>query len=490
MPTVSKGARFASLLAVLFVLEFLFSPKPVAAEDLPSLKKGVGGDYTKHLHSEIKVSWFYNWQHFLGVFGQEARFVPMIRVGRSESSDCSGPWRDPDFSHFTEEISELLRYHRGLYWLVGNEPEIGDQDNIQKECALKRYREAMAFVRERDQTAKFIVGGFHLNPTRPRVGEHAEALVPLKNEPGFAGWHVHLYLDSQKDLGASLTNFRQMLDGFASWVGQRGVGGELWITEFLESNWGGSREHNLNNITQLMRLIVPALETDPRVTRYAWFSLRDPQPGLNQRFTLFDNPGLIKGLGRQYASLGLGSHCPVLFSRELGDRKVGNLSAGLIFSSPAPVTLTQAAIKAKPKFVGVECCLRCSVEDAQGTILSPRSSQICFSDRWVDWRVVDFLPMDLNPNQNYKFECYPTGGRVLWLWDTTTSEGTYRLSGCSSSPLPLVGDLNNDQRVDEVDRDLLLSGYYAVGGVADLDGSGRVDAGDYLIFVSNFGRQR
>lgn len=68
-----------------------------------------------------------------------------------------------------------------------------------------------------------------------------------------------------------------------------------------------------------------------------------------------------------------------------------------------------------------------------------------------------------------------------------------KLTGMQVPPLPpeiLVGDLNGDGVVNEADRDLFKAQYLVSGGASDFDRSGIVDASDYLILVSNFGRQR
>lgn len=290
------------LFSIFISLSFLPSPSPAIAGAYGSPKKGVGGEYSAAT-SGIKVSWFYNWQFYNeNFFRQGIQFIPMARVGRSESANCQGPWKYPDFSHYQDLIRNTARNHPGSYWLVGNEPEIGDQDNIQPECAFARYKAAMAFIRSQDPTAKFIVGGFHLNPTRTSVGDHAPALLPLKNEPGFKGWHVHIYLDSREEVAVSAAKFNLMLNGVLELMRAADAQGELWISEFLECYWGGRSDLNAANIASLMRLIVPSLENNSQVTRYAWFVFSEPQ-NRSWPFALVDNQGHLKSLGQTYGEL-------------------------------------------------------------------------------------------------------------------------------------------------------------------------------------------
>jgi len=289
------------LLSFTLLATFSF-PQVIYAGAYGSPKKGVGGEYSSN-GAALRVSWFYNWQHYSeNFFNQGVQFVPMARVGRSESANCRGPWQYPDFSHYQDLIRNTARNHPGSYWLIGNEPEISDQDNIQPECAFARYKAAMDFIRGHDPSAKFIVGGFHLNPTRTSIGDHAPALLPLKNEPGFKGWHVHIYLDSRKATVLSVAEFNLMLNGVLELMRAANAQGELWISEFLECYWGGRSDLNAANIASLMRLIVPTLENNSQVTRYAWFLYSDPA-GRSWPFTLVNSQGQLKPLGETYAQL-------------------------------------------------------------------------------------------------------------------------------------------------------------------------------------------
>jgi|GEM_PF-4082806 len=292
------------LLLIFFgnLLLLITSSSPTLAGQYGSPKKGVGGEYSAAT-SATKVSWFYNWQHYSeNSFKQGVRFVPMARVGKSESANCTGPWKYPDFSHYQNLVRNTARNHPGSYWLIGNEPSLGDQDAIQLECALSRYKAAIDFIRQEDPKAQFIVGGFHLNPNRPQVNDFGPALLPLKNEAGFAGWHIHIYVDSQKDVASSVSDFQNILNHFINWLQTNNAGDELWVTEFLECFWGGNRTLNEANIKLLMQQIVPLLEDNRSVTRYAWYLHSDPA-GQSWPFALFSHQSQLKSLGQTYSEL-------------------------------------------------------------------------------------------------------------------------------------------------------------------------------------------
>lgn len=329
----------------IFISLYLLPPVfPALAGAYGSPKKGVGGEYNLAA-SAIKVSWFYNWQHYSETsFKQGVQFIPMARVGRSASANCGGPWKYPDFSQYQDLIRNTARNHPGSYWLIGNEPEIGDQDNIQPECAYARYKAAMDFIRSQDTNAKFIIGGFHLNPTRTAIGDYAPALLPLKNEPGFKGWHVHIYLDSREDVAISTAKFNLILNGVLELMRAGNAQGELWITEFLECYWGGRSDLNPANINSLMQTIVPALESNPKVTRYAWFLHSDPA-GRSWPFTLVDSHGQLKPLGETYAQLATTDELPYQ-----GVVRPGwNLLSDFVFLFGSPAGLPQQCFSAVEK---------------------------------------------------------------------------------------------------------------------------------------------
>jgi|GEM_PF-5808953 len=286
-------------------------PLPVPVCEHPIALKGVSGEY-KTAHQDLDIVWYHNWQHWdLNYFGQEklkggeAEFIPMVRVGKSGSDSCSGPWQYPDFSHYEELIKRTAQAYPGRYWLIGNEPEIGDQDGIQEECAYQRYKEGMELVRSIDPGAQFIVGGWHLNPERRELNEYG--LAPLKDEPGFKGWQVHINVDSNQEIATSVIDFSTMLATFTAWAQENKPEGmeqaEIWVTEFLEGPWGGDRSAETENVNALMREIVPIL--DCAATRYSWYYLAD-KPGESLPWTLYTSGGAIKPLGELYGQLGSG----------------------------------------------------------------------------------------------------------------------------------------------------------------------------------------
>lgn len=64
------------------------------------------------------------------------------------------------------------------------------------------------------------------------------------------------------------------------------------------------------------------------------------------------------------------------------------------------------------------------------------------------------------------------------------------LASPSPSPTFLLGDLNQDRKVDIFDYNLFLPefGKTAAGNIADLDRNGKVDIFDYNVFLGNFGK--
>ncbi len=72
--------------------------------------------------------------------------------------------------------------------------------------------------------------------------------------------------------------------------------------------------------------------------------------------------------------------------------------------------------------------------------------------------------------------CEATGGS--WLPAPAT---------CDDCPLPLIGDCNDDGKVDSLDLNILLSEFGQQGGYADLNGDGTVNSPDLNILLAAFG---
>lgn len=245
----------------------LLTPSPtLTATSMPtveistSAKKGVAGGFAQNeaqlrgLLDRVGASWFYSW-----ILGNNTHwrtgieFVPMIRKGVEEQK---------------AQIRFIIqvRGYVGGYWLIGNEPDNGLQDNLSPVEAADVYGRALYYVRGQDPTAKFIMGGF-VEPKTPWRKQFTAAWVAQwGEEPPVTGWHLHMYPWPRG--GQTMGEARdRLLNNLAGWIRDH-PGKECWVTEFGEL---GTKNPQI--IAETMIRFGNAFEDMDGVDRYAFFWL-------------------------------------------------------------------------------------------------------------------------------------------------------------------------------------------------------------------------
>jgi len=223
-------------------------------------------DTSEELHDlleEIGVSWFYG--HVLGNnthWQAGVEFVPMLRT---------------QLDMFKAAIQYIInvRGYVGGYWLIGNEPDNGSQDNLTYAQAVEVYGKALYYVRSIDPTAKFIMLGL-VEPKSPWERQFSAAWVARWGEqPPVAGWALHMYPfpKGAETVGQARDRLLGWLRG---WITDH-PGKECWITEF-----GGPWPADTQTIAGTMVRFGNAFEEMEGVTRYSYFWLGSSKPEHDQ----------------------------------------------------------------------------------------------------------------------------------------------------------------------------------------------------------------
>jgi hypothetical protein len=186
-------------------------------------------------------------------------FWHVVRVGES------GPWLS------WEALAETVAQQPGAIWIVGNEPDVAEQDNIPPQRYAELYHDVYTFIKQRDPTALLVIGGVS-QPTPLRRRYLERVLDSYEARYGVAMpidiWNVHAFiLREERDnwgvgipLGmadetgelyeiddhADLAIFRQNIIDFRAWMAERGYADRpLVVSEYgilLPADYGFAPE--------------------------------------------------------------------------------------------------------------------------------------------------------------------------------------------------------------------------------------------------------
>lgn len=286
------------------------SPTQAVTTCLTSTKKGVGGPVSTYyplLADQIGVYWWYNWQHWnLKSFDTNSQFVPMIRA--CPFSSCTVYNRTTD--EVTEAGKKLIqdtvnKRGTGGYWLIGNEPDVPNQDEIfLVDFQAKIYKKITDAIKDSDPSAKVIIGGWsgvaHLDypATVKRRWLDFNPKYNVSFCDDIAGWHFHHYVQNwQYASDQAFQTWQQETNTFINYLDSLCPGKEIWITET-----GSLNEQLPNNLIRLMSYLMPYLENHPKITRYAWFYWNSTV--LNYNMVGLTNDGGLTSVGEKYATYG------------------------------------------------------------------------------------------------------------------------------------------------------------------------------------------
>ena len=183
----------------------------------------------------------------------------------------------------------------GSTWLLGNEPDLAVQANMTPAEYAEAYRAAYAAIKSADPTARIFAGG--ISTVSPLRLAWLDAMLAAYGEEFPAdGWHIHPYILPEAcywglgypvgiqpdaapargceygDRHADYSAFVEQIDLFTNWMQGRGVDRPIIVSEYgvlLEQGHGYSQEV----INDYMYGTFAYLDHNPRVERYAWFSV-------------------------------------------------------------------------------------------------------------------------------------------------------------------------------------------------------------------------
>jgi len=211
-----------------------------------------------------------------------------------------------------EIIAEIARAHPGSLWMIGNEPDVKWQDNVEPAVYARLYHQAYTAIKSADATAQVAMGGVtQPSPLRLRYLDavldeyhkqfgvampidvwnvHNFILREERNSwgveipPGFDDAHGVLY---EVDDSGNLDAFRRQIVDFRMWMAARGFQNRaLIVSEYgipMPEDYGFPSSRVLNFVAGTFDFFMTA--RDPAlgypaddyklVQRWCWYSLDD-----------------------------------------------------------------------------------------------------------------------------------------------------------------------------------------------------------------------
>jgi len=209
-----------------------------------------------------------------------------------------------------EGIAAIARANPGSLWLIGNEPDVIWQDNVEPAAYARLYHEAYSVIKATDPTAQVAIGGV-TQPTPLRLRYLETVLAAYREQSGAEApvdvWNVHNFIlrEEQGSWGVdippgmpddrgmlyeiedsgNLEIFRQQIVDFRRWMAQRGYQDRpLVVSEYgilMPEGYGFPPERVVAFLTGTFDFFLDA--ADPAlgypadgyrlVQRWCWYSL-------------------------------------------------------------------------------------------------------------------------------------------------------------------------------------------------------------------------
>ncbi|MFO7743373.1 MAG: hypothetical protein R6X31_13795 [Anaerolineae bacterium] len=269
---------------------------------------GVGvalGPISRYDVGPLRLGWYLNW----GAQVDPARpggaqYAQMVRL--------KGGVLRPDAG----AMAGIARANPGSLWLIGNEPDVRWQDNVEPAVYARLYHEAYSAIKGADPTAEVAVGGV-TQPTPLRLRYLNQVLAAY--EQGFGAampvdvWNVHNFILREErgswgvDIPPGLADdegmlyevdecddmaiFRQQIVDFRRWMAEHGYRDKpLIVSEYgipMPEDYGFPPERVVGFLADTFDFFLTA--SDPAlgyagddyrlVQRWCWFSLDAPEGG-------------------------------------------------------------------------------------------------------------------------------------------------------------------------------------------------------------------
>jgi hypothetical protein len=291
---------------------------------------GVGvaiGPISRYNIDPLRLGWYLDWRARADPprpGGLE--YVQMVRL--------KGGVLRPD----AEALAAIARANPGSLWLVGNEPDVKWQDNVEPAAYARLYHQAYTAIKGADPTARVAIGGVS-QPTPLRMRYLEAVLAAYREQFGAAMpvdvWNVHNFILREErgswgvdippglpddrgilyeiDDSGNLEAFRRQIWDFRRWMAAQGYGGwPLIVSEYgipMPEDYGFPPERVVAFLRGTFDFFLTAADPalgDPAdgyrlVQRWCWYSLDDTTYPTGR---LFDpQTGAMTVVGEGWASM-------------------------------------------------------------------------------------------------------------------------------------------------------------------------------------------
>lgn len=265
---------------------------------------GIGvaiGPISRYNITPLRPGWYLDWRARSDPPRPEGvEYVQMVRL--------KGGVLQPDAG----TLGGIARANPGSLWLIGNEPDVKWQDNVEPATYARLYHEAYTAIKQADPTARVAIGGVS-QPTPLRMRYLEAVLAVYREQFGTAMpidvWNVHNFILREErgswgvdippglpddrgilyeiDDSGNLEAFRQQIWDFRRWMAAQGYGGwPLIVSEYgipMPEDYGFPPERVVAFLRDTFDFFLTAADPalgDPAdgyrlVQRWCWYSLDD-----------------------------------------------------------------------------------------------------------------------------------------------------------------------------------------------------------------------
>ena len=200
---------------------------------------GIGvalGPITRYNVAPLRLGWYLDWKTTLDPFKSASTdYAQMVRLKTGTL--------DPDAG----ALAKIARRNPGALWLIGNEPDVKWQDNLEPATYAHLYRQAHQAIKSGDPTAQIAIGGV-AQPTPLRVRYLEQVLESYRQQFNadipIDVWNIHNFILREErgswgvdippgikenqgilyevDDSANLEAFKKQIVDFRRWMVARG----------------------------------------------------------------------------------------------------------------------------------------------------------------------------------------------------------------------------------------------------------------------------
>jgi len=178
-------------------------------------------------------------------------------------------------------LRRAVRAHPDAWWLIGNEPNDPNQDNLSPAAYAAVYRRASDVIRRADRNAQVVPGGI-ANADWRWADEFREAYrAECGSYPRVAAWNIHCYILEPENSQYDVALFQQRILDFRSWMEDIGAANvPLLLTEFGVLYGTGCCNRPVEDVAPgvaFLRAATRWLQETDYVQAWTWFSLDSQQ---------------------------------------------------------------------------------------------------------------------------------------------------------------------------------------------------------------------